>query len=251
MLYIYSHNKHSKGCKNLAKALHIFRVKHNNSGFKGRNNKTVINWGSSVLSTEVSKCSIINRPEAVSIAQNKLSLFQLLSKYEQVSIPEFTSDIEVAKDWLDNGNTVVAREMLRASAGRGIKIVKDKNEIEYAPLYTKYVPKKEEYRVHIVAGKIIDVQKKGIKLDYPKEDINWQVRTHDKGFIYMRENIKVPEDVTKQALLAFNKTDLDFGAIDVIYNDKSSKAYVLEINTAPGLEGTTVQKYKEAFEIYK
>ena len=40
---------------------------------------------------------------------------------------------------------------------------------------------------------------------------------------------------------------LDFGAVDVIWNEHESKAYVLEINTAPGLEGSTVEDYKEFF----
>lgn len=232
-------------------ALNIFRIKHDSSKFKGRENKTIINWGASVLPLEINKCFILNKPEEVMIAQNKLSLFQLLSKYETINIPKFTTDINVAKEWLEDKKIVVARELLRASAGRGIKIVEDEKELKYAPLYTQYIRKNEEYRVHIVAGKVIDVQKKGIKLDYPKEDINWKVRTHDNGFIYMRKDLEYPKDIIKQSLLAFNKTDLDFGAIDVIYNDNQSKAYVLEINTAPGLEGTTIQKYKEAFEVYK
>lgn len=251
MLYIYSHSKHSNGCKNLSEALNIFRIKHTSSKFKGRENKIIINWGASVLSSEISKCNVLNKAEAVSIAQNKLSLFELLSENKNINIPEFTTDINTAKGWIDNAKTVVARELLRGSSGRGIKIVIDKKELKHAPLYTQYIPKKEEYRVHIVDGKVIDIQKKGIKTDYPKEEINWKVRVHDNGFIYMREGINIPEDIPRQALLAFNKTELDFGAVDVIYNDKKSKAYVLEINTAPGLEGITIQKYKEAFESYK
>jgi D-alanine-D-alanine ligase-like ATP-grasp enzyme len=36
---------------------------------------------------------------------------------------------------------------------------------------------------------------------------------------------------------------LDFGAVDVIWNEKQQRAYVLEVNTAPGLEGQTVDDY--------
>ena len=39
---------------------------------------------------------------------------------------------------------------------------------------------------------------------------------------------------------------LDFGAVDVIYNGHSNRAYVLEINTAPGLTGTTLDNYAAA-----
>jgi D-alanine-D-alanine ligase-like ATP-grasp enzyme len=40
---------------------------------------------------------------------------------------------------------------------------------------------------------------------------------------------------------------LDFGAVDIIYNAKRNECYVLEVNTAPGLEGTTVEKYATKF----
>jgi D-alanine-D-alanine ligase-like ATP-grasp enzyme len=40
---------------------------------------------------------------------------------------------------------------------------------------------------------------------------------------------------------------LDFGAIDIIYNESRDQAYVLEVNTAPGLTGQTIQSYADAF----
>ena len=39
---------------------------------------------------------------------------------------------------------------------------------------------------------------------------------------------------------------LKIGAVDIIWNELENKCYVLEINTAPGLEGTTLVKYTEA-----
>jgi glutathione synthase/RimK-type ligase-like ATP-grasp enzyme len=39
---------------------------------------------------------------------------------------------------------------------------------------------------------------------------------------------------------------LDFGAVDVIENKKGS--WILEVNTAPGLEGQTLEVYRSAFE---
>jgi glutathione synthase/RimK-type ligase-like ATP-grasp enzyme len=40
---------------------------------------------------------------------------------------------------------------------------------------------------------------------------------------------------------------LDFGAVDVIWNERQQRAYVLEINSAPGLEGTTIDDYVRYF----
>jgi D-alanine-D-alanine ligase-like ATP-grasp enzyme len=42
-------------------------------------------------------------------------------------------------------------------------------------------------------------------------------------------------------------TGLDFGAVDVIWNAQKEKPYVLEINTAPGLEGQTIADYAAFF----
>ena len=39
---------------------------------------------------------------------------------------------------------------------------------------------------------------------------------------------------------------LKFGAVDLIWNELENKSYVLEINTAPGLTGATLEKYAQA-----
>ena len=49
------------------------------------------------------------------------------------------------------------------------------------------------------------------------------------------------------AVNAVKALGLDFGAVDIIYNEKENQYYVLEVNTAPGLEGTTLIKYAERF----
>jgi D-alanine-D-alanine ligase-like ATP-grasp enzyme len=90
------------------------------------------------------------------------------------------------------------------------------------------------------------VQQKRRRLDV--ENPNWQVRNHANGFIYARENVNPPQCVIDAAKIVFNKcTELDFGAVDVIYNAKQDRAYVLEINSAPGLEGQTLQDYADYF----
>jgi hypothetical protein len=41
--------------------------------------------------------------------------------------------------------------------------------------------------------------------------------------------------------------ELDFGAVDLIWNENQNVVYVLEVNTAPGMEGTTLENYCDAF----
>ena len=56
-------------------------------------------------------------------------------------------------------------------------------------------------------------------------------------------NTPLPPVVVEQGSLAFAASELDFGAVDIIFNERENKAYVLEINSAPGLEGSTIQDY--------
>jgi D-alanine-D-alanine ligase-like ATP-grasp enzyme len=43
---------------------------------------------------------------------------------------------------------------------------------------------------------------------------------------------------------------IHFGAIDIIYTAATNKARILEVNTAPGIEGKTVDLYSEVFLSY-
>ena len=84
------------------------------------------------------------------------------------------------------------------------------------------------------------------------ENINSHIRNHANGWVFCREDIKInnKNDLFNQALLACNAANLDFGAVDIIYNQKQKKYYVLEVNTAPGLVGQTIIKYANAILTY-
>lgn len=242
--YIYPYRKGSKSVKALREA-GFKTIKLTYSRFKGRANKVVINYGSSKLPEEVMKCRVINSPEAVSKASNKLLAFKAMAEYG-VSVPRFTESPEEA---LGYGTEIVVRHKLTGHSGEGIEIVEwGTDELPEAPLYVQYVKKQQEYRVHIFDGEVIDIQRKARKHDVPDEEVNWQVRNLDGGFIYAREGVEIDEEPRLQALAAVEALGLDFGAVDLIWNERSDTYYVLEVNTAPGLTGTTLEKYVEAFK---
>lgn len=250
-MFIYSHNENSEGAKELARALHIRRIKHEKSAFIGGPKKTVINWGSHEIPEQVKACKVLNPPNLITLNANKLNFFQSMKgAKEPPRTPRWTTDPEEAKKWVAEEKTVVARKLLNASSGAGIHFMEfDRpNSFVNAPLYTEYVKKKDEYRVHFMHGEIIDFQRKALREGVHKDDVDWRIRNLDNGFVFVRGNVTLPEDVTRQANLAIAASTLDFGAIDLIYNHKESKAYVLEINTAPGLQGETVTTYAEAFK---
>lgn len=245
--YLYSYNMFSKGCEALARALGIKRIRRERSRFRGSQRKTVINWGSSNPERygEIMNCHIINHPSAVAICSNKLEFFRTVG--EHCSVPEWTENIQVVRDWLEDGHVACARQSLTGSCGAGLVVIRDSSQLVEAPLYTKYTPKTDEYRIHVVAGKVIDVQRKALRNGTAQP--NWQVRNSANGFVYVRQGVTPPACVKEEALKAVAAVpELVFGAVDVIYNQRRDKAYVLEINTAPGIEGTTVTKYAESFK---
>ncbi len=249
--WVYPYKPGSASGRALAQALGVRRISHRNSTFRGRPEKLIINWGASRVPEEVSKCTILNRPGAVHGASDKLMFF----RNAECRKPEWTEDPQVAKDWLWEGSLLVCRTVLNGNSGEGIILYEgtsmdDQDSLPGAPLYVKYVPKRQEYRVHVFRGEVIDVQRKARRRDVPDDQINWKVRNHANGFVFARNGDAlgdVPDDVLHQATDGVTSLGLDFGAADVIYNDRSGLAYVLEVNTAPGLEGTTLDNYVRAF----
>lgn len=250
---IYPYKNGSQSAKLLSEALGVRRIKLEGSKFKGSESKIIINWGASSVSDEVKKCKIINEPEVVAMVSNKLKFFEAVKG--NVNIPEFTTNKDEAKEWIDAGKIVVVREKLTGHSGEGIWLLEDIQMWEeynhgLAKMYVKYVPKKDEFRVHVVGGNVIDIRRKALRNDVNKEHANWKVRNFDNGFIFAKEGFEAPNEVTEESIKAIEASGLDFGAVDVVWNNYQQKAYVLEINTAPGLEGSSVDNYAAAFEVF-
>lgn len=250
-VFIYSWNERSEGAKALADEMGIKRIKHEGSRFRGNPRKTVINWGNGRdLPEEILRCRVLNPWDCVHRVSNKLHFFNLMSapEVESPRIPEYTTDAAAAREWINEGKLVCIRRVLQGSGGEGLSIVGPDNIGDFvaAPLYVKYVKKINEYRIHVVNGQIIDEQRKAKRSDFEGER-NTQIRNLANGYIYAREGFETPEDVKVQALRAMTASGLDFGAVDVIFNRNEDQAYVLEINSAPGLTGTTLVNYANAF----
>lgn len=248
-MIVYPYKPGSNSARDLARALGVKRISHNNSRFRGREEKVVINWGSSSVPEEVGKCTIINPPDAVKKASDKLQFFE----NARCRKPEWFVDWQNALEHCnENNETIVVRHILNGHSGEGIELVEPGEYMpEEAPLYVAYVPKKQEYRVHVFRGRVVDVQRKARKRDVPDDQVNWKVRNNANGFVFARNGDAlgdVPPDVREQAISAVASLGLDFGAADVIFNERSQLAYVLEVNTAPGLVGTTLDNYVQVFQ---
>ncbi len=251
-VFLFRQNAASQGAKLLSRALGIRMIKPGNSSFKGSRRKTIINWGSGTpLPLDLKGTTVLNYTDEVAKVTNKKLFFEMCKEDGRVDIPDFTTRNIEALDWLRNGHTVFARTILQGSGGEGIVDIQTEdqlNEIREGTLLVKYIKKKKEFRIHVADGEIIDRQEKKKKGGMPLESINWRIRNHGGGFVFCRKGVDIPAKVTIQAKLALEVSGLCFGAVDVLWNKKHQRAVVLEINTAPGLEGSTILSYQKFFK---
>ena len=164
-------------------------------------------------------------------------------KNSDVNSPGYATNLDGARG-LDT-KLVVVRSLTSASEGRGISIVPKEELTQHAPLYTEYIPKKKEFRVHVFNSKVIDVQEKRRRrgLDQTQE---FKVRNTANGYVFCRGDVVEPGDLRDVALAAVRAIGRTQGAVDVVYNEKQNKCFALEVNSRPGLQGTTLKIYADA-----
>ena len=245
----------SESCRLLKNSLGINAIKLNGSLWKPNDNRWVINWGNTThpLCEREDEVNFINPPSKVAVAVNKLLTFKALSA--DILMPTWTQDKERVKAWLGYGKgiEVVARKVLNGYGGQGIQLLteKDIDNIPNAPLYTMYVPKKSEFRVHFIEGRgVVKLQRKARVLDIPERLINWKIRNLGNGFIYaLVDDMEDDNHYRLQNMVntIHDKLGLSFFCADVLYNQLQNSFYLLEVNTAPGLNENTVETYREGF----
>jgi len=233
----------SGGCRDLANALteklgyKVWRTKAFNVPFDGRT--LWVNWGST-SEIPINRAEILNHPEAVYTATSKVRTFQALQG--KVAIPEWNTNHPEAAGW----HTGMARSD-GEHGGAGITIVNNGEPWPVADFYVQYIPPIYECRVHVMNGTIIDYTEKGRKDGDKAVGAALMIRSHSNGWIFLRQGRECSGDVADAAKAAVAALGLNFGAVDIVKSRLDGQPYVLEVNTAPGLEGTTLERYVEAF----
>ena len=242
--FLYSGRRVSNSCRDVSHLSGIRRIRRVNSRYRSTIGDIIFNWGSSHIDVDTHNSLVINKPSSVYNAINKINTLSILTQ-SGVNCLDYTTSKQTAIDALQDGQTIVCRHQVSSHSGRGIEIVKADEGVDLpdCPLYTLYKRKHSEWRVHIgVDGSIIDIQRK-IR-DPNKEVTNWHVRNHSNGFMFVRgSTYPCPDAVLEVALDARNALDLDFCAVDVLWDITETGAFVIEVNTAPGLTGITLEKY--------
>lgn len=207
-----------------------------------RQYRAIINWGNSAPLPAAEGVRIFNKPEAVALATNKLRAFTAWRGV--VRTPAFTTEPP-------NPNSIwLARTVINGAAGEGIVVIRpDDVNVPAAPLYVQYVPKLHEFRLHVVQGNVVFAQQKKRRAGYEQDRDEKLIRNYENGWVFcIAELAAVPQDAKTQAINAVQSLGLDFGAVDLVMHRDNDQAYVLEVNTAPGLESPTlIEAYKQAF----
>lgn len=195
----------------------------------------IINWGST--DPIDSRNTLLNSPDVIRVARDKLATFNVLKEKGFEQIPKFSTakpdDKERVKD------IILERHSLTGQAGAGIVVKRPGDSLGTAPLYVWYVRKTREFRVHVCSGQAVAVQEKRRESDNEQTEDQKLIRNRDNGWVFCVNNVVEPAGLREIAVRACSLLSLDFGAVDMIQG-KDGQLYVLEVNTKPGIESPTV-----------
>lgn len=164
---------------------------------------------------------------------------------------EFTVDKHLAMQWVADGNTVFGRKYLNASCGKGIVVFDKENVLEMQgfPVFTKYKKKKREFRVHVFKDEVVNVTEKKRRKEFDGER-DTKIRNLANGYVFVQAVANEPPGLRELALSAAKVSGSDFRGVDIGYNEKKDELFVIEVNSAPGIQGTNVEKYLDAMVKY-
>ena len=213
----------------------ILSRRENFAGIRG----VILNYGNAPDPNSALHMPISNRECSRRMARNKALSLAAMSA-ASVPVPDwFTRKEDVVRG---PNEIIVERHSLTGSGGEGIRIVRPGEEVNTAPLYTQYIRKAQEYRVHVVFGKAVAVQQKRRREGVDMTKDQQLIRNHENGWVFCIEDIDPDEKerLSMLALRAMTAHRLDSGAVDIVKQTRTGDLYVLEVNTCPGLSSPTV-----------
>lgn len=238
----------SESAKLLAKELGITRIRKYGSTYYPRVGDTIINWG---RIKDLSPALVINSWQGIRNCTDKIRFFGVCSADTNgPRIPEYTTNREYAHRMHATGVNLVVRDLVSSSGGRGAWILNARPGLNLAafpraPLFTRLIEDVTEFRVHVMDDLIVWRQQKLRKNGVSKDSL---IRNHDNGWVFSSNLRFWEEDIGIQARKAVKTCGLDFGAVDMLWSHSERKAYALEVNSAPGIEGGSLAAYAVAFK---
>jgi len=194
------------------------------------------------------KASVVRQQFKYGQSVDKLTQYKWFVQQEIPTL-EFTTDSDVVDGWLADKHIVFGRKFLNASCGKGIVVIEQQGDIPELPVYTKYKKKKREFRVHVFKDQVVNVTEKKRRKEFDGER-DTKIRNLANGYVFVQSVEMEPEGLRELALRAAQVSGSDFRGVDIGYNEKKDELFVIEVNSAPGIQGTNVQKYLDAMVNY-
>lgn len=229
----------------LAEALEGKLIRPHNSKYWRRPEHILINWGSTNVPAEYGIVNS-NPPNFVAMAVSKLRSYARFKQYQIPSLDVVLTKEEARTKWPKK--KIVARDFDRGSGGRGITVYKPDEQLRNHVFYTPYFKKEREFRIHttLIYGSIF-AQEKLRKKDV---EVDPYIRSHDRGWVFGWKHLEenpIPQEVKDTAHNALMALGLNFGAVDIGWNVKDGLC-VFEVNTAPGIEESSLKAYADYFK---
>lgn len=246
----YSNRSYVTG-KELREALYAIRKKTNRKA----KCDLFIRWGTTEQFDFIRYKKELNTRESVLRTTNKLDMLQTLSN-SGISTIEFSSDVALLNTLADHtGNVYIRNRQGVVRYGNDYNALTDL-------YYSRPIRfKRREYRVHVFNGKVLGAYEK-----VPLSLAEGQARNFDtlprlfksdtckftRCDLTIDENglqPRVNEEAQRLCINAVNSLGLLFGGVDLV-RDKHGNFFVVEVNSAPGLNGLNVDRWVEAITEY-
>ena len=171
--------------------------------------------------------------------------------FKEQGIPalDFTTAKEQVDDWRKTGQTVFGRLFLNASCGKGIVVFTEGIPWQPCPVYTLYKKKKREFRVHVFKDQVVTVVEKKRRKGFEGEQ-DTKIRNLANGYVFVQNVENEPEGLRALAIKAAAISPSHFRGVDIGYNEKNNELFVIEVNSAPGIQGSNIGKYLEVIKSY-
>jgi glutathione synthase/RimK-type ligase-like ATP-grasp enzyme len=218
--------------------------------------KVIVNFGGIINSvdaniphTALKKPDVVlNHPSKIRVSSNKRGC-RVLFRENNIPAPALWG---AAANIPKNEFPVVGRTT-NHSKGRGFWYCRNAAEARTAQNrgathFIKFIKNTTEFRVHVFATTI---KKNKTEKDYvaiktsqksKQGDQNDIIKNHENGWTFGGVSDKMApilSEVRKVAKQAVAVTDLDWGAVDIIYSHTNKTCYALEINSSPRLTDQT------------
>jgi glutathione synthase/RimK-type ligase-like ATP-grasp enzyme len=204
---------------------------------------------------EESRTIYLNKPSDIVANRNKMAAIQRF-RSSGVDAPEVYTIDDITNPTKNITFPIIGRRTSHQGGSDAI-ICLDRTTAKKAAsrgqspsqFFVKYIPKTEEYRVHIFASEFFMGSKKIHNNDTsnPISDYIW---SSNNGWTFTNERPEnIPDEAKRIAIAAIRASNLMFGAVDVIKGEDNG-FYVLEVNSGPSLIERRADLYADKFKSF-